>query len=261
VKLTNHNQWINWGYVQREKGITKIPMGKNGRAINVNNPKCHKTFKEATKIHTQNHSLFSGIGFVFTEDDPFVSIDLDSVNMWYGWQEIIKKMDSYTEISPSGNGYHIVVEGFFPGEMNGCKIGSHKDGGIEIWDNGHFLTITLDVFDEYYEVNSRQEELNWLVRGMDDKGLMNKILVSEYSQKFQHLWEGRWSLEGFASQSEAELSFCRILANNHCPMHQIDRLYRRSKLRRDKWTEKRGTETYGLWTLKKALDGKNQVND
>jgi primase-polymerase (primpol)-like protein len=76
-----------------------------------------------------------------------------------------------------------------------------------------------------------------------------------YAKKLQLLWENRFTLAGYASQSEAELAFCRILANNNAPMHQIDRIYRKTKLFRQKWLEKRGNTTYGKATLELATNG------
>jgi putative DNA primase/helicase len=77
---------------------------------------------------------------------------------------------------------------------------------------------------------------------------MNNILHSEYSKKFTDLWEGKWQ-SLYPSNSEADLGFVRILSNNHAPIHQIDRLYRKTKLYRPKWDEKRGIKTYGELTL------------
>lgn len=253
MKIAEYKRWVNWCYVEREHGITKIPVGANKRFINVHNPKCQRTLREAMMNVMNNPNIFDGIGFVFNDEDPFIGIDLDNIHNWYGWQEIVTKINSYTELSPSGTGLHIIAEGFFPGDTNGRKVGSHEKGGIEMWDNGHYLTITLDVYNKMEVITKNQKGIEWLAKSMDDKGLINKILHTEYSKKFQLLWEGKWSGLGYPSQSEADLALCRILSNNHAPMHQIDRLFRLSNLFRPKWTEKRGNTTYGLITLEKAL--------
>ena len=49
-----------------------------------------------------------GLGFAYTEDHPFVCIDVDEFtpeNL-----SLVKSLDSYTEVSPSGMGCHVVVE-------------------------------------------------------------------------------------------------------------------------------------------------------
>ena len=66
---------------------------------------------------------------------PCVGIDLDKcrnaesgvIELWA--KEIIEKLNSYTEISPSGTGIHIWVKGAIP------KTGRRK-GRIEIYDSG-----------------------------------------------------------------------------------------------------------------------------
>lgn len=256
-RLRGIPQWILWKEKKtNDNKTTKVPIGANGRAVSITNPKCFRTFENAINTFLKNNDIFDGIGFIFTEDDPFVGIDLDNVNKWYGWEEIIQKFDSYTEMSPSGTGYHIITEGFIPGNnTHGIKIGSHETGGIELYDSKRYLTITIDILNEYKEIKPNQNAIEWLVKSIDDKSLINKILTTDYRDKFIQLWEGK--VTGYVSHSEADLAFCRILSNNHAPMHQIDRLLRKSKLYRPKWHEKRGNTTYGLMTLEKATDDQN----
>lgn len=60
---------------------------------------------------------YDGIGFEFLASNKLVGIDLDTVrNPVTGWVdpvavEIIELLNSYTEISPSGYGFHIIVQG------------------------------------------------------------------------------------------------------------------------------------------------------
>jgi putative DNA primase/helicase len=212
-------------------------------------------FNEAFDAWTTTKTL-AGVGFVFTEDDTFVGIDLDDINKWNGSSDIVNKFNSYCEISPSKKGLHIICEGYLPGEVHSRKVGSHKDGEICVWDSGRFMTVTLNPLDinneHFLTISKNQEAIDWLYESLDDKGLVSKILRSEYSKKFADLWAGSWN-KYYPSQSEADLALMRILANNHCPMHQIDRIFKKTKLYRQKYNEKRGTSTYGMQTLEKAL--------
>ena len=53
-----------------------------------------------------------------------------------GWaQEIIEELNSYTEISPSGTGVHILVRGELP-------AGRNRKGRFEAYDQGRYFTIT-----------------------------------------------------------------------------------------------------------------------
>jgi len=49
--------------------------------------------------------------------------------------EIVQRLDSYTEISPSGDGLHILVIGQLPRQGNKC-------GGIEMYSSGRYFTVT-----------------------------------------------------------------------------------------------------------------------
>jgi putative DNA primase/helicase len=59
---------------------------------------------------------------------------------------------------------------------------------------------------------------------------------------------------GYGSRSEADLALCVVLAFwTQRDAARMDRLFRGSALRRDKWDEPRGTQTYGAKTIAAAL--------
>jgi hypothetical protein len=70
--------------------------------------------------------------------------------------------------------------------------------------------------------------------------------------KFQALWNGDWN-SYFNSASEADSSIVFTLAYFTKDAAQIDRLFRRSQLMREKWDQKHGNESYGQRTIAKAL--------
>jgi putative DNA primase/helicase len=85
---------------------------------------------------------YDGIGFVFSDADPFCGIDLDDCrNPETGeivpWaQEIICRVgDGYTEISPSGRGIHVIIRGDVRG-------GGMRRGPVEMYSRGRYFTIT-----------------------------------------------------------------------------------------------------------------------
>ena len=55
------------------------------------------------------------MAFCFTESGPFVGFDLDDVTREDGFTEealdIVECLDSYTEVSSSGSGLHVIAEG------------------------------------------------------------------------------------------------------------------------------------------------------
>lgn len=96
-----------------------------------------------TALRAAERFRLKGVGFVFTLESKIVGIDLDkcrdpdtgAIEPWA--QEIIDAMDSYTEISPSRTGVHILVKGVLP-------TGRRRKGKIEMYDSGRFFTMTGD---------------------------------------------------------------------------------------------------------------------
>ena len=162
-------------------------------------------------------------------------------------------MQSYTEISPSGRGVHIIVKGRLPGAA--CKR-EH----IEIYDENRYFTVTGNLVDGSPRgIENRNEELQPLYRSVCDQSevppedaIIEKAVNARNGAKFKSLWDGDWS--DYPSPSEADLALCQILAywsGNDTGM--IDRLFRRSGLYRAKWDESHygGGKTYGQATIEK----------
>jgi hypothetical protein len=106
------DQWVTWRYEKEGKpvskdteGATKIPYNaRTGHKASSTNANTWTSFAEAEGRKARKHS---GVGFVFSEHDPFTGIDLDdcidpdgSLQPWA--LDIVTTMDSYTEVSPSG---------------------------------------------------------------------------------------------------------------------------------------------------------------
>ena len=94
--------------------------------------------------------LFGGDGvqFLLSESDPYTGIDLDDcVNPDTGEVEpwaarIVAYFDAYTEVSPSGTGLRIMIQGQKPdGAPSHC-------GQIEVYDRAKALSITGNVYRE-----------------------------------------------------------------------------------------------------------------
>mgnify|MGYP001363305670 FL=1 len=104
------------------------------------------------------------VGFVFTERDPFVFIDLDNkegdpeVERYY--QELIRWFDSYTERSNSGTGYHIIVQGKVP---RGARMGN-----IEVYPSDRFCMWTSTIVDGRDVIHARQEQLDVFFPNMQE---------------------------------------------------------------------------------------------
>jgi hypothetical protein len=272
-------QWVCWKYVQRGDKWTKSPVNPHtGEIDDANSAATWGTFEKA--LETFHHTPhLAGVGFVFTADDPFCGIDLDDcIDPATGapkpWgQQIIDSLSSYSEISPSGTGVKVFIEGIKPGER--CRRAYH-DGEVEIYDRGRFFAVTGQKLPESAStVAARQSELEVLYSrvfglehdgagsgagqlhlappaALEDDQILEIASRSRSGAKFQELWSGTWQ-PSFKSHSEADSSLMFMLAFYTKDPGQLDRLFRRSGLMRDKWNEFHGPKTYGQITIGKAL--------
>ena len=169
AELKERNQWIVWKYIDRKGQIAKVPFQTDGTPAKSDDPTTWTTFEKAVSV---SHN-YSGIGYVFSEADNFCGVDFDScfdpeTNVMAEWAKPwIKKLNSYSEISPSGCGVKVWIKGKFT-EPTGKKVGlkqypkiKDKEAGCEIYDHGRYFAMTgrrlagLPTIPE-----PRQEELN-----------------------------------------------------------------------------------------------------
>jgi putative DNA primase/helicase len=152
-ELTELEQWVCWRYEERDAKLTKVPYTPGTlRRASSTDPSTWTTFEVATQAYEFGYDDLSdvdhgeppydGIGFVFSEDDPFCGIDLDNCrNPESGdiapcAQEILGRVgDGYVEVSPSGTGIHVIIRGSVRG-------GGIRRGPVEMYSRGRYLTIT-----------------------------------------------------------------------------------------------------------------------
>jgi putative DNA primase/helicase len=143
TELTERPQWIVWRYEERAAKPTKVPYTPVSRSrASSTDLMTWSTFEEALVAYETGPPLYDGIGFVFSSADPFVGIDLDDcrdpetgeIKPWA--QKIIDRVqEGYIEVSPSGTGVHIIIEGTVRG-------GGMRKGPIEMYSRERFFTIT-----------------------------------------------------------------------------------------------------------------------
>jgi putative DNA primase/helicase len=128
-------QWVCWKYTWNGKKWTKPPYQPNGYKASKTNTAHFFAFSDVIAAYEKGG--FSGVGFILTKDDPFVAIDIDHCLegkvLTDEARDIIKALNSYTEISPSGTGIRIFVKGAIPRNI-------HK--AIEIYSHGFYVTVT-----------------------------------------------------------------------------------------------------------------------
>jgi len=311
LALTFHPHWVGWKQEERDGKPTKVPyqVTRHDRRASTTDPSTWATYEAAKSALAQG--LFDGIGWVFgpnleTGEIMFAGIDIDKCivpihsdgpfshafgpSMVHAdARKIVEALASYTELSPSGTGLHILVKATLDGGRNRTSK-TPWPGGIEMYDRGRFFTITGNHLAWTPEtIEARQTELDELrsrlfpvthngngagVRhptppagagpastpavpiGLDDAALEEKIRASKQGPKFAELFD-RGAAEG--KESEADLALCNVLGFWIGPDPvRIDAWFRRSALMREKWDDKRGDTTYGGYTIARALEGRTE---
>ncbi len=294
-EMKGQPQWVTWRIEVRDGKPTKVPVNpKTGANAMANDPSTWGQFDQAVR-HWEAHkgNGIAGIGFEFSPGDPYTGVDLDKCrNLETGeidpWAlEIVRQLNSYTEISPSGTGLHIILKASVP-------PGGNRKGHVEMYDSARYFTMTGDhLEDTPGTIEPRQAELDGLhekIFGKHQKGepkqgpgkskradaggtvelsddeLIDKMLNATNGPKFKDLWENDWESGWlghrykYPSQSEADLALAKILAfwTRKSP-GRMDRLFRKSKLMRPKWDEYRGDLTYGQKTIETAIAETKEV--
>lgn len=278
-ELKQLNNWCVWKFEKRNGKRTKIPFNaETGEFAKSNDKRTWSSYETAV-----NAEGVDGIGFFF--EPPYLGIDIDDIdddlhrfkegdkldNIVSEFNEAFK---SYTEVSPSGNGLHIIVKGKIPGSRR-------RKGNIEMYDSGRFFTMTGKTIGKYKDVTEVSEQVfktiyekylpdntvkypttnNYQqnIHNLSEIDVINEIYKSKQAKLFDDLMKGNYE-PYYTSHSEADMALANILAF-WCARDysQMDSIFRQSNLYRDKWDEKRKNSTYGEQTLFKAINEANNI--
>lgn len=107
-ELKQSTQWILWKRVATEKRINKIPYCYKGYKSGTDEKHSKDWCDYDTAVQSlKKYNFLDGIGVAF--HNGLCGIDIDHKNIDDPIvQDIISMMDTYTETSPSGNGYHLL---------------------------------------------------------------------------------------------------------------------------------------------------------
>lgn len=251
-------QWVR-------RDANKRPLNpRTGALASPTNPNDWGTWPEAAAS-----SFGVGVGFVFTDNDPYTGIDLDVAEGEAPTEEqqaIYNEFDSYAERSPSGHGLHIIVKGKVPA--------GRRQKGIEVYSSGRYFTMTGDT-ERPGPINDHSAKLQTLWARMGSKApqaaqdapdaaqtasdgaIVDQARNAANGAKFATLYAGNWQGE-YPSQSEADQALINIIAFYTKNREQVTRIFRASALgQRDK--AKR--DDYVAKMLAKAFDRELQTID
>jgi P4 family phage/plasmid primase-like protien len=268
-------QWVAWSLLPRNDKPTKFPINcHSGRGASTTDPETWTTFASAVDYMRMNNT--NGIGFVFTAARRIVGIDIDKCRdretgmLNDQARELVDRLDSYTEVTQSQTGLHIIVRGRLP--ANG-----RRKGQIEMYESGRFFvmtgahllgtpavvedrsTVLLQIHDEIFGTprESPRPGTTGTLHNVpaEDQAIIRMAMSAGNGEKFQRLFNG--DVSGYPSQSEADAALCSMIAFWVGPHpDRIDRVFRHSRLfRPEKWGAR---EDYRRQTIEKALEGRTE---
>lgn len=281
-QLQQRKQWVLWKLEKSKTSQdkpTKIMYTTTGKKAASNDPDTWSSFQDVVAIYQQS-SKYSGIGYVFSSFDPYVGIDLDSDERKTGFacmldggllgqltdeaRTIIQQLNSYTEYSQSGTGVHIIVEA--------AKIGQQcRTGNFEMYDCNRFFVMTgkhvegtpltieqrqfeVDaIYKRFFGIETNKEKASESISPKSPK-LEDSIVLSiarsaKNGAKFSALYDAGAVELYDGDDSAADQALCDMLAFYTQDVEQLDRLFRGSRLMRDKWER----EDYRNRTMHKAI--------
>ena len=141
-------------YNEKKKKYSKVPKSpKTGYNARSNNPGTWDTYNRAVRVAAQHDNYL--IGVALPEDRTIIGIDFDHCLDSSGAftdktaEMLYTKLNTYTEVSPSGNGLRMFAVGSCSatGEKK-VVIKSPEGGGTqyEFSDHNSFLTVTGNVY-------------------------------------------------------------------------------------------------------------------
>lgn len=229
--------WVLWRLEERDGKSTKVPYTTTGKLASTVDPETWTTFDLALTACGN----YSGIGWAIIP--PYVGVDFDkcrdpktgTIQQWA--IDAIKGLDSYTELSPSGAGFHIIVKGEIP-------PGGNRRGAVEMYTSGRYFTVT-------------GEHLGWTPLAVNQRDL------AAFHTKYLLNGNGsNTSTSGKRDESPSGKEWalvCQIVRDLGPDATEADitmEFFRRAK-ERPKWTE---NKNYVSRTAKNALEKVGREN-
>ena len=279
--LKDTASWCCWRLQTRpgDDKPTKVPYNPlTGKGAKSNDRSTFARFAQAEMALELNG--YDGLGIGIFDDLCVIDIDhcvQDGVFSDVA-VEIVEAMNTYAEISPSGDGIHLYFRApdlAYDKEKYYIK---NPKNGVEIYLAGatnRFITVTGNALTDA-GINDRTSQLQKILEqymcrnvpqnrtqrkatpilrlSLDDAAIVKMAENAKNGDLFKRLWGG--DTTGYKSASEADIALCNLLAFwTSKNAEQMDRMFRASGLYRDgKWDRKTGATTYGAMTIQNAID-------
>ena len=277
--------WTLWQRQIRKGKTTKVPFAANGGTSGTSEKYKHTWVAYDEAVAAQGKFPGTGIGFVVPKGVFFLDIDhadTDSPLM----KLMLSRFNSYAEISPSGNGAHIL------GVVDITKLPVHYDAekkravlnsefyqknsklGLELYlgsITNRFATFTGNALNDMELADCTEAVLTTLDKEMRKKpkvkysaardgdrdifDIVCNLRKQKNSEKFIKLYDNG-DFSDYGSQSEADAALCALIAFRTGPDPEaIDEVFRGSALYREKWNR----EDYRKSTIDAGITACNGV--
>lgn len=148
-------------WCDKKKKYKKVPHSVNGYKVAIRNDNINKfgKFEDTLKTYFYHEKNLDGIGFVFTNTNNLIGIDIDNciqegkINGFH--KELIMRLKSYNEYRPSGTGFHVIIKGKLDPSWSNRANDKSNGIGYEIYEQERFFTFTGNlVKGEYKDIKT-----------------------------------------------------------------------------------------------------------
>lgn len=229
-ELQQLNQWVvATGAIEADGTANKVPLTpRTGQKADVTDSTTWGSFAEACQCG------FKFIGFVLDKNDPYTIIDLDSpVDEIQAERHtrILENIQSYTEVSQSGNGVHIICRGKIPHGVRRDKVEIYSQSRYMICTGNVLKPLPIadcqDILAAMFEQMNQatKVELAQVDGNLSDDDIYAMATCAANADKFNSLWAGEW-IGKYESQSEADFALLSMLGFYTKDNEQVRRLFR-----------------------------------
>jgi primase-polymerase (primpol)-like protein len=266
--------WVVWrkGKVDPKTGKPKKPpfcatdLRRHGSSTN---PETWSTFEQAVAVVEAGKA--DGIGFALAP--PYVGVDLDEEMSEADRYAIALALNSYTEMSVSGTGLHVILRATLNGGRHPTGIGVFQEGRLWYCSGKHVHGTPWEIAERQAELDAVLAEFVPAVRDipndapttsstgrtvdLDDRELLERMFASKSGEKIRGLWGGDWS--AYESQSQADQALCDYLAFwTDRDAGRMETMFRDSGLYREEGPQKPKGIGYLARTIETAIAGTSE---
>lgn len=157
-------RWVLWRHVRRQKPNgesvwAKLPMTTEGGPASSTNPQTWASFDDVADVFILGG--YDGVGYVLSPEVQGIDLD-DHRDPVTGSlsdlaQEVLRRVDGYAEVSPSGTGIKV----FTKTNLDGSR--TKKEAGVELYRDGRYFAVTGHALNGHAAPAQDPQDLGWMV--------------------------------------------------------------------------------------------------